>query len=84
MIKKILKKSVRFNIENFPQMYTLIPIFTHSFLKMTLVRKKTKETYFQDRVITKAPSTREGIKHSLNNFERFCSKQLQKVMKIPL
>jgi len=49
---------------------------------MTLVRKKTKETYFQDRVITKAPSTREGIKHSLNNFERFCSKRLRKDMEL--
>ena len=43
---------------------------------MGFSRKKTKETYFQDRVITKAPSTREGIKHSLNNFEKFCIKSL--------
>ncbi len=43
---------------------------------MSFSRKKTKETYFQDRVITKAPSTREGIKHSLNNFEKFCIKSL--------
>jgi len=58
-------------------MFTLIPIFTYDFYNMVLVRKKTKETYFQDRVITKAPSTREGIKYALNNFEMFCSKQLR-------
>ncbi len=61
-------------------MVTLIPIFTYEFYNMDLVRKKTKETYFQDRVITKAPGTREGIKHALNNFENFCSNRFQKDM----
>ena len=61
-------------------MVTLIAIFTYDFYNMVLVRKKTKQTYFQDRVITKAPGTREGIKHALNNFENFCSHRLRKDM----
>src|SRR3972149_1878708 len=42
-----------------------------------LVKQRSKESYMQDKLRTKAASTQDGIKFSLLNFDKFCMERFE-------